>query len=271
MGRARGAPVPFAAVVADCFYGPSETGTLVGALGRAGVPYVLALKPHRGIWARIADPHTPIEAARAAGWRSRRRPGSWQRVTRRFRDGHTETWWATDARLGCWGTDGPLRLVVATTDPAGLPEHTTWYLITNRPRPGSPPAAPSPLPPADLAEIVRCYGLRTWVEQGYKQVKNELGWADFQVRSDVAIRRYLTLVCCAFSFSWQTWSDQQLPTPTPETTQAEGSRERGARTGFPAHTTTQLAPGDPRRPRLADPRHRAHTLVAGMVHNAPTR
>jgi hypothetical protein len=40
------------------------------------------------------------------------------------------------------------------------------------------------------------------VEQGYKQVKDELGWADFQVRSDLAIRRHQALVNCAFSFCW---------------------------------------------------------------------
>nr|WP_311700418.1 hypothetical protein [Streptomyces sp. DSM 41699] len=32
----------------------------------------------------------------------------------------------------------------------------------------------SPHPPADLAEIVRLYGLRPWIEQGYKQIKDEL-------------------------------------------------------------------------------------------------
>jgi hypothetical protein len=30
------------------------------------------------------------------------------------------------------------------------------------------------------------------VEQGYKQVKGELGWADFQVRSDAAIQQHCT-------------------------------------------------------------------------------
>ena len=47
------------------------------------------------------------------------------------------------------------------------------------------------------------YGWR--LEQGYKQVKQELGWADFMVRSDRAIRRHWHLVCCAFSFCWQAW------------------------------------------------------------------
>jgi hypothetical protein len=87
--------------------------------------------------------------------------------------------------------------VVATTDPARLPVHSSWYLLTNLPRPAGRRAQQ-----ANLAEVVRLYGLRNWVEQGYKQVKGELGWADFQVRSDRAIRRHWTLVCCAFSFCW---------------------------------------------------------------------
>ncbi|MFE5095820.1 hypothetical protein ACFRCI_37145 [Streptomyces sp. NPDC056638] len=53
-----------------------------------------------------------------------------------FRDGHTETWWAADARLGWWGPDGNVRLIVATTDPATLPPQATWYLATDLPRPG---------------------------------------------------------------------------------------------------------------------------------------
>jgi hypothetical protein len=85
--------------------------------------------------------------------------------------------------------------VVATTDPARLPGHSSWYLLTNLPRPASRRGQQ-----ANLAEVVHLYGLRNWVEQGYKQVKGELGWADFQVRSDRAIRRHWALVCCAFSF-----------------------------------------------------------------------
>jgi len=34
---------------------------------------------------------------------------------------------------------------------------------------------------------------------------DELGWADFQVRSDIAIRRHQALVNCAFCFCWDTW------------------------------------------------------------------
>ena len=68
---------------------------------------------------------------------------------------------------------------------------------------------------AQIAEVVRLYGLRMWVEQSYKQTKHALGWSDYQVRSDLAIRRHWQLVCCAFSFCWYNHArlpaDQSLP------------------------------------------------------------
>ena len=138
-------------------------------------------------------------------------------MVRHFRDGHRESWWAADLAFGPYGPDKRLRMVVATTDPERLPDLTTWYLVTNLPRVGSVQAEGSPLEGADLAEIVRLYGLRNWVEQGYKQVKQELGWADFMVRADVAIRRHWHLVCCAFSFCWQPWFDSEGESPPAET------------------------------------------------------
>ena len=73
---------------------------------------------------------------RILAWHGPDDPGDWQPVTRVFRDGHTETWWAADATLGWWGPDGTTRLVVATADPGTLPGKATWYLATNLPRPG---------------------------------------------------------------------------------------------------------------------------------------
>jgi SRSO17 transposase len=156
------AGVPFRAIVADCFYG--DHAGFVEALDRADRPYVLALKPQKGIWAPADAAHTPVEAAQALRWDGPAAPGDWTRVVRHFRDGHEEVWWAAEATLGRWGPDGRHRLVVATTDPATLPALSTWYLLTNLPRPGSPRTATSPLAPADLAECVRLYGLRLWVE-----------------------------------------------------------------------------------------------------------
>ncbi|MDR7303576.1 hypothetical protein JOF55_003757 [Haloactinomyces albus] len=141
----------------------------------------------RGCW--LCAPAACL-GPRARGAHSRRgrpetariAPGDWKSVPRTFQDGHAETWWAADASLGGWGPNAPTRLVVATRDPATLPDKATWYLATNLARPGSARAADSPHPAAEPAEIVELYGIRHWVEQGYKQTKDELGWADFQAR-----------------------------------------------------------------------------------------
>jgi DDE superfamily endonuclease len=258
---AQQAGVRYRAVVADCAYGDNPGFT--DALGAAKVRFVLALKPRKGTWAPAEAAHTPTEAAGDLGWQGSNKPGRWRRVTRRFRDGHTETWWAADAQLGGWGPERPLRLVVATTDPARLPGHSTWYLLTNLPRPATRRAQQ-----AELADIVRLYGLRNWVEQGYKQVKGELGWADFQVRSDRAIRRHWTLVCCAFSFCWQAFLAEHPTRPALPDPQAAPVAARGAQaTGHPRRTSPQqlLAGGVTSGAGLADPLQRAAALLAVVV------
>ena len=124
-------------------------------------------------------------------------------MVRTFRDGRTEEWWALEVDAGPYGPTRPRRAVAATTDPAELPEKRTWYPETSLPAPGSErERAQGAHPAADLAEVVRLYGLRMWVEQSYERTKHSLGWSEYQVRSDKAIRRHWALVCCASSFCW---------------------------------------------------------------------
>jgi hypothetical protein len=267
--RARAAGFCFRAVAADSAYGDQDG--FRAELAGAGLPFVMALKPRRGMWAYREDAHTPVDAARELAWGGPGEPGDWAPVTRTFRDGHTETWRAADARLGGWGPDGVRRLVAVTADPGTLPDKATWYLVTSLPRPGSPRERESPWPAAGLAEIVRIYGLRHWVEQSCKQVKDELGWAGFQVRSDAAIRRHQVLVCCAFSFCWETRFAYPAPPAVVPPAPGAADGERGARTRPAAPAPAVLAPGAPRRPRLAHPVDRATALVDRMVECAPAR
>jgi DDE superfamily endonuclease len=277
VSRARALGVPFRAVVADCIYG--ENATFEGTLWGAQLPYVLAVRPSRGSWGPEEAAHTPQEAAQEVPWTNREEPGGWTAVERHFRDGHTETWWAADLELPGYGPGRYTRLVAATTDPPTLPAASTWYLVTNLPHPDVAPATESALAPADLAEIVRLYGLRQWVEQGYKQVKGALGWADFQVRADRAIRRHWQLVCCAFSFCWWAYlrregtardderRDEVLAIGPGASFPPSGTRPRGSRGACAAAAV--VAAGPAAGAGLVGPVDHAVALLAGLVECAP--
>ena len=151
--QAREAGFAFRAVAADSACGDQDG--FRAELAEAGLPFVMALKPRRGTWACGPAAHTPVDAARELRWGGPEDPGDWTAVSRTFRDGHAETWWAADATLGWWGPDDIRRLVVATADPGALPAKATWYLVTNLPRPGGPREAGSPHPAAGLHRHLR--------------------------------------------------------------------------------------------------------------------
>ena len=137
----------------------APTGTRTGSapsLAEAGLPFVMALKPRRGTWAYGPDARTPVDAARALAWDGPDDPGDWSPVTRTFRDGHTEAWWAADAALGWWGPDGTRRLVVAT--PTRPPAGQGHLVPGHQPAPARRPArgrqpAPRGRPGRDRADL----------------------------------------------------------------------------------------------------------------------
>ena len=260
--------IPFRAVVADSFYGEDEG--FKRSLSELGVGYVLALKPSHAWWHKVGEVGSPWEAAVAAGegWEDERRPGEWVKVVRSFRDGHEEAWWALEVDVGpYYGPQRTRRAVVATTDPQRLPEKATWYLVSNLPHPDSELATGSELAPVHLSEIVRLYGLRMWVEQGYKQVKHVLGWSDYQVRSDIAIRRHWELVCCAFSFCW--WAYGRLPTDGPSQAENDLPNEQEGR-GKKEATPGILAGGLEGGKGVVGAVDNAMAIVEGVLRDAPT-
>lgn len=116
---------PFRAVVADNFYG--EDRGLKSGLQKLGVPYVMALKPSRAWYHPEGVAGTLQDVAHEAGWQSAEQPGQWVPVSRTFRDGSKQQWWALEVIAGPYGPSKMQRAVVATTDPATLPDLTTWY------------------------------------------------------------------------------------------------------------------------------------------------
>ena len=169
-----------------------------------------------------------------------------------------------------------MRLVTVTTDPAMLPANSSWYLTTNLPAPGSSREKESPLACASVEEIVRLYGLRMWVEQSYKQVKGELGFSDFQVRSEHAILRHWELIFCAFSFCWWAYRREHeeaapidaVPQTQPVPEEEAGEKRRGDRKGA---SSPSIVAGSPAAgAELVGPMDHALALLAGVVEGAPT-
>jgi SRSO17 transposase len=251
--QARAADIPFHAVVADCFYG--DNAELEGLLTQRKIPYVLA---HRGTggrgWAPAEDAHCFAEAVgdlpRAA----------WRRIRRRFRDGHGENWWAAELAFPHFGPRRALRALRVTTDRRRLPSQTTWYLSSN-------------LRGASLEEIARLYAWRNRTEDGYKRVKGELGWADFQVRGDTAIRRHWALVCAAFSFCWwQAAREGRLAAPRPVGGGSKHARAGRAGPGgkWPPEAIPLLAGGAAGGASLAGTFPLADALLEGLGAGAAT-
>jgi hypothetical protein len=69
-----------------------------------------------------------------------------------------------------------------------------------------------------------------------------LGWADFQVRFDVAIRRHQALVNCAFGFCWAARFADHPPQKRGGSTPGTGRGERGP--------DTAMLPSAPSWPRV---------------------
>jgi SRSO17 transposase len=244
--RALAVGIAFKAIVADCFYGDHRE--LVATLRRRRLPFVLS---HRGSvgrgWAPEDMAHSFKEALEEV------RPRDWHQVTRHFRDGHTERWWAVELSFLSYGSNKPVRAICATTDRRTLPELSTWYLTTNL-----------PLEVASLEEVVRLYGLRHWVEQGYKQMKDELGWADFMVRNDLAIRRHWQLVCCAFAFCWWQEARQARQHASVNSPVRKKKPDGTVADAMSLATATAVGAG------VVDATELAHALLASLLRQAPT-
>src|SRR5919112_2813541 len=251
--QARAADIPFRAVVADCFYG--DNNELEGLLTQRKIPYVLA---HRGTGGPGWAP-APEAPSFSGGPPDLPRP-AWQRLKRRFRDGHAETWWAAELAFLQFGPRRTVRAFCITTDQRRLPSQTTWYLSSN-------------LKGASLEEITQLYAWRNWTEDGYKRVKGELGWADFQVRGDTAIRRHWALVCVAFSFCWwQAAREGHLAAPRPVGAGVPQARAGRAGTGkkYPPGEAPLLAGGAASGASLAGTFPLAHALLEGLGTSAAT-
>lgn len=71
------------------------------------------------------------------------------------------------------------RYWTLTNEPVELPANSTWMVMSHL------------CAEQDQAQFIgNLYGLRTWIEYGFKQCKNELGWADYRLTHYEQIERW---------------------------------------------------------------------------------
>lgn len=124
----------------------------------------------------------------------------WRPFERVFTDGSSEQRFIRET---IYGTRRAVRYYQITTDPATLPKETTWNLMTNQ--------------PGQIEQTVgNTFGLRTWVEYGFKHAKDDLGWADYRLTDYASIERWWELVMSAYTLvSLQTLADETAGAATP--------------------------------------------------------
>lgn len=153
-------------VLADCLYGESQTNFL-HILSSLKLEYLVAIRENHGVWLPKGQ---------------RVRANKWRKFNRVLSNGKTEIRYIREI---VYGKRHWKRYWEVTTDKETLPEDSTYYLM-------------SEIEGVKYKEIGNLYGLRTWVEYGLKQSKNELGWADFRVTNYTNIEKWWELVMSAY-------------------------------------------------------------------------
>ena len=156
----------FELVLADSLYGEAKT-TFVNILDELALPYILAIRSNHAV---LLPPEQEVYYE------------PWQSFNRTFSNGKSETRYQQEV---IYGQRRRKRYWLLTSDPEKLPNNSTSFVMVVAPE-------------LKLNEIGDHYGFRTWIEYGFKQAKDVLGWADFRLTDYAQIEKWWEVVTSAF-------------------------------------------------------------------------
>jgi SRSO17 transposase len=153
-------------VLADSLYG--ESGDVTGVLQQLKLPYIVAIRSNHGVL-------TPKgQRVRYNRWHPYDQPLAEHPTQRRY------------IREIIFGTRRSVRFYQITKGSTDDPDKAdTWFIMTN-------------LTGDIILSVGSQYTLRTWIEYGFKQVKNELGWHDYRLTDYDSIERWWELIFSAY-------------------------------------------------------------------------
>lgn len=153
-------------VLADSLYG--ESGDVIRVLEKLNLEFIVAIRSNHGV-------------LMPAG--SRKRYNRWKAYQQKLSHRQTETRYKREIIFG-----QRRRLRYYQISKSNLPDPTgdeSWYVMTN-------------LSVDFQLNVAQLYSLRNWIEYGFKQVKNELGWADFRLTDYESIERWWEIIFSAY-------------------------------------------------------------------------
>lgn len=152
-------------VLADSLSG--ESTELVEALVELKLPFIVAIRSNHVVWL------SPEERVRYNRWCAYEQSLSHRPPETRY------------IREIIFGKRRQLRYFEITKDDTNPESADTWFIMTN-------------LPGKIQKTLGNLYSLRTWIEYSFKQVKNQLGWADFRLTDYNSIKRWWEIVFSAY-------------------------------------------------------------------------
>jgi SRSO17 transposase len=153
-------------VLADSLYG--ESSQFIKKLDEYNLPYVVSIRSNHGVW-------LPAE--------QKVRANKWCKFTRNFSDRKSEIRYIREI---IYGKKRTITYWEMTTDPETMPDNSTSFVMTNI--------------QGNLKKTLGdLYGLRTWVEYGFRQCKQELGWTDYRFTHFKDIERWWEIIFCVYT------------------------------------------------------------------------
>ena len=155
-------------VLADSLYG--EASSFITTLNRYKIPWVLAIRNNHGVWMPANQ---------------KVRANKWCKFERIFSNQKSETRYIREI---VYGKRSHITYWQLTTDTDTMPENSTSFVMTNLQEKRS-----------KIKKILgNLYGERTWVEYGFRQCKQELGWTDYRFTNFQEIQKWWSIIFCVY-------------------------------------------------------------------------
>ena len=145
-----------------------ESSQFIRKIAEYKLDYVVAIRSNHGVWLPAGQ---------------RFRANKWCKFERTFSNQKSEIRYIREI---IYGKKRAINYWEITTDPETMPENSTSFVMTNL--------------QGNLKKTLGdLYGLRTWVEYGFRQCKQELGWTDYRFTNFQHIERWWEIIFCVYT------------------------------------------------------------------------